>query len=205
MSVPDVIAKAVDPTHANFEKLSETKTRNKNDASEYKSTISAQPIRQLGTIQIDDYGIDFETFETEKHVLDLNESDESDEEISQPEDNVGVIFTIKQLKEIITMTINSGTIGKKIEKCCENDIQFTELFENYRDKLNELNRNCRDVLRKVQKDMTTTNEHLSIAQQNTMTTRDDLNRMIHSNSEKIAKLNTHSKEMDDFKKDNTTK
>lgn len=53
--------------------------------------------------------------------------------------------------------------------------------------------------------MTATNKHISNGQDNLDTTRDDLNRIIQTNIDKIAKLNTQSKELNDSKNEILTK
>lgn len=169
------------------------------------SPKSVRPIMKLKTLTIEDYGREFDTLETEKHVPDIEQSDDETSDVSDEEDNTNVIFSLKQLKEIIRLEISSDPISKRVQKWSDNDIRFKELFDEYNEKLNTIRENCRDTFRWVQRDMTATNKHISNGQDNLDTTRDDLNRIIQTNIDKIAKLNTQSKELNDSKNEILTK
>ena len=80
------------------------------------SPKSVRPIMKLKTLKIEDYGREFCTLETEKHVLDIEQSDNQSSDVSDEEDNTKVIFSIKQLKEIIKITISSDPIIKQVQK-----------------------------------------------------------------------------------------
>ena len=80
------------------------------------SPKSVRPIMKLKTLTIEDYGREFDTLETEKHVPDIEQSDDETSDVSDEEDNTNVIFSLKQLKEIIRLEISSDPISKRVQK-----------------------------------------------------------------------------------------
>ena len=203
LKVPPVVEtdqKKASETHSHKSSHHDRSKSKKSDHEESEDRL-IKPIMRLKTLKIDDYGHEFDTFDSEKPIFDVDDSDateESDAE-STVDDNTSMIFTVKQLKDIIRLTINEDPISRRVQKCTENDKKFSEFFEIQHEKLNGIRGNCRDTFRWIQKDMTVTNEHLSNAQNNIGKTRDDLNRLIQNHTEKISKLNKHSQEMNEFK------
>ena len=153
---------------------------------------------------IQDYPINFAADETENLIVEETEPDEPQdisEQNNDPEYNRPIICSINQLKSIIRLTISSDAISKDMRKVKEQDEKFKYKIQDLKSEIKKIKSDLFNTFTKVCVDASQTAKMLIETQDKLEESKENLTRNINRNSDNISKLNSHSKEMDDFKKD----
>ena len=120
---------------------------------------------------------------------------------NDPEYNRPVICSINQLKSIIRLTISQDAISKDMNKVKEQEERFRTKIQDIRADIRKMKSDLFSTFTKVLDDATKTANILINTQDQLEGAKENLTRNINRNADNISKLTTHSKEMDDFKKD----
>lgn len=153
---------------------------------------------------IQDYPLNFTAEETENLIAEETEPEESQDVVEQnndPEYDRPIICSVNQLKSIIRHTISNDVISKDMKRAKEQEEKLKVKIQDLKTEMSKIKFDLFTTFTKVCDDSSKTATMLIETQDKLEESKEGLTRNINRNSDNISKLNSHSKEMDDFKKD----